>query len=218
MGGISAKSKKTKQRKIGRRKQRVGHAELCDGFPSELVRYLRYCDELPYEADPDYGYLKGLLAHALASLEAKHGQAAFDWAMPTDVVSSKRARSPQAIQLEEAVDEAISESTKRRKLEECWFDPEAYKTTPASRVEVQRDEKGRPRMVVEIIDPEGEDVPSSMEYESYEYYDREEDDSEEEADDDVDEASMDEMEDEEEEEEEEGFEDHEPLPTFQFGE
>jgi len=220
--GISARSKKTKQRKIGRRKERVSHAELCEGFPFELVQYLTYCDELAYDKEPNYSYLKHLLSHALESFDAQHGPAQFDWAMPTHVVTSKRARSPQAIQLEEPVDDAArSESGKRRKLKDsCWRRPEENHHQLSKTTTVD----GRVYEEAPYHALWNENVPSEEEYDSYEYdYHRSCDEEEEEEEsisldeeEDVEEEAMDELGEEEEDFEEEEFDQREALPTFRW--
>lgn len=82
--GITAKSKKTKQRRIGRRKERVSHEELCTGFPPELLRYLEYCDKLAYAEQPDYRYLRDLF-HTALERELKPGEEpVFDWMLPEE--------------------------------------------------------------------------------------------------------------------------------------
>ena len=40
---------------------------LCQGFPSQMEEYLRYCRSLDFEARPDYNYLRGLFREVLVS-------------------------------------------------------------------------------------------------------------------------------------------------------
>mmetsp|Transcript_70127 Transcript_70127/g.197852 ORF Transcript_70127/g.197852 Transcript_70127/m.197852 type:complete len:428 (-) Transcript_70127:184-1467(-) len=89
--GISAKSKRTKQKKIGRVKKRMPHDELCKGFPPEFVKYLEYCDSLGFDDRPDYDHLRRLIRDVLVR-EGHQQDLVFDWML------AKQDRKPAALQ------------------------------------------------------------------------------------------------------------------------
>ena len=55
--GIDAKTKEEKYAKILYKKEITPPEELCNGYPDELVNYLKYTKNLEYEEDPKYDYL-----------------------------------------------------------------------------------------------------------------------------------------------------------------
>ena len=55
--GIDAKTKDEKYAKILYKKEITPPEELCNGYPDELVNYLKYTKNLEYEEDPKYDYL-----------------------------------------------------------------------------------------------------------------------------------------------------------------
>lgn len=182
--GISAKSKKTKQRRIGRRKEKHTTAELCQGFPCELKYYLDYCEALDFDARPDYGYLNRLLQKALQLEMESAGvkTAVFDWLLPESErpqaanAKRKRVRSEAPPEVEPALADPIAQeladkdSPKRRK---CEDENGAFHS--------KLDELNR---MVLAGEPEPFDTESDM-YETYDYeteeeYDYNEDEEEEE--------------------------------------
>merc|ERR1712113_277814 len=88
--GISAKSKRTKQKKIGRVKERVSHEDLCKGFPHEFVKYLEYCDSLGFDDRPDYEHLRCLMRDVFVR-ECHQHDMTFDWMLV------KQKRKPLAL-------------------------------------------------------------------------------------------------------------------------
>lgn len=76
--GINAKSKRTKQRKIGGRKEQTSHEELCKGYPHEFVKYLQHCDSVAYDDPPDYAYLRRLMRDVFVRECFPH-DLRFDW-------------------------------------------------------------------------------------------------------------------------------------------
>merc|ERR1719282_381940 len=88
--GISAKSKRTKQKKIGRVKKRMSHEDLCKGFPHEFVKYLEYCDSLGFDDRPDYEHLKCLMRDVFVR-ECHQHDMTFDWMLV------KQKRKPLAL-------------------------------------------------------------------------------------------------------------------------
>ncbi|KAI9723505.1 MAG: casein kinase I [Chrysothrix sp. TS-e1954] len=76
--GLRAATNKQKYEKIGQRKQETQLDELCDGFPMEFGKFLKYCRQLGFEETPDYDYLRDLLTKALRdSGEVEDGD--YDW-------------------------------------------------------------------------------------------------------------------------------------------
>ena len=55
--GIDAKTKEEKYSKILYKKENTSPVEICNGYPDELVSYLKYTKDLEYEEDPKYDYL-----------------------------------------------------------------------------------------------------------------------------------------------------------------
>jgi len=207
--GISGKSKKTKQRRIGRRKEKVSHQELCKGYPEELLKYLEYCDELEYEAKPDYDYLRGLLRSALARDLAADPKvtplapATFDWLLPEDqrpppAPNAKRKRPSPPNKERGAVDDV------------CMAIAEACSEAKRRRLEGQQKAvggRGAGDAVMAKPDEAAEADEDESSYESYEYETEEEYDYEESEEEEEDKTNSQEQEDEESEEEEEDEED-----------
>ena len=63
--GLKAASNKEKYERIGSKKQQTSISDLGAGLPQEFGRFLEYCRSLPFEADPDYGFLIGLLRNVI---------------------------------------------------------------------------------------------------------------------------------------------------------
>lgn len=59
--GLKAASNKEKYERIGAKKQATHVRELAEGYPWEFGRYLDYCRQLSFEADPDYAFLVNLM-------------------------------------------------------------------------------------------------------------------------------------------------------------
>lgn len=76
--GLKAATNKQKYEKIGEKKQTTPIAELCNGFPEELNKYLSYVRNLGFEDTPDYDYLRDLFTQALKGTgEVEDGE--YDW-------------------------------------------------------------------------------------------------------------------------------------------
>merc|ERR1719272_1953717 len=86
--GISANTKKAKQKKIGRCKERISHEELCKGYPQELVEYFQHLDSLKVEDQPDYELLRQLMRDAFDA-EGFERDMQFDW-----LLGDKQLRIP----------------------------------------------------------------------------------------------------------------------------
>ena len=49
------------------KKMSTSPEELCEGFPNQLIEYIKYTQNLKYEENPDYDYLKKLFVSILNS-------------------------------------------------------------------------------------------------------------------------------------------------------
>uniref|UniRef100_A0A7S1M4R6 Casein kinase I n=1 Tax=Alexandrium catenella TaxID=2925 RepID=A0A7S1M4R6_ALECA len=76
--GFTAKTKEEKYAHILESKQTTPVETLCSGLPETFLTYQRYCRELPFAAQPDYPYLRGLFTDLLDRCEDP-GEDTFDW-------------------------------------------------------------------------------------------------------------------------------------------
>ena len=76
--GLRAATNKQKYEKIGHRKQETPIDELCEGYPPEFAKYLKYCRNLGFEETPDYDYLRDLLTKALRD-DGSVEDGEYDW-------------------------------------------------------------------------------------------------------------------------------------------
>jgi len=153
--GINASSKKTKQRRIGRKKARTSHDELCKGFPREFVKYLEYCDALGYTEEPDYEYLRSLLRD-VSVRENIQLDKRFDWMLSE---ADRKAQVQAGMKRARVVDATLAGA------------PEKCRS---------RSPKGKNGAVVEL--KEGAEMLEPLEteyYDEYEYGEEEEEESEE---------------------------------------
>jgi hypothetical protein len=58
---LRVRQKHEKYRKIMEAKLSTTVETLCDGLPTEILHYLRYCQSLKFDEDPDYSYLRQML-------------------------------------------------------------------------------------------------------------------------------------------------------------
>ena len=77
--GIVVKTKEEKYAKILYKKQYITPEQLLDGYPSELVNYLKYCKYLDYEQEPDYNYLTGLFVNIIKNELKEEVDYKYDW-------------------------------------------------------------------------------------------------------------------------------------------
>ncbi|KAG1467659.1 hypothetical protein G6F56_004286 [Rhizopus delemar] len=80
--GLKAPSNKEKYQKIGETKKAVGIQVLCDGYPEQFAKYLRYVRQLEFAEDPDYTWLKELFSDLLNTIP-KDDQT-YDWTLLSD--------------------------------------------------------------------------------------------------------------------------------------
>jgi len=76
--GIQANSPKEKTDKIMQCKVSTPVASLCQGFPGEFATYLKTCRNLPFDAEPDYSYLRKMFKDLFAR-EGYQYDFIFDW-------------------------------------------------------------------------------------------------------------------------------------------
>lgn len=86
--GLRAATNKQKYEKIGHRKQETPIEELCEGYPPEFARYLKYCRNLGFEETPDYDYLRDLLTKALRD-DGHVEDGEYDWMRKKDWDNAK---------------------------------------------------------------------------------------------------------------------------------
>lgn len=169
--GISAKSKRTKQRKIGGRKEQVSHRELCQGYPEEFVKYLEHCDSLPYPQAPDYDYLKRLLRDVILREQLARDWV-FDWMLPPrPQPAAQPAPQKRPREIEPAAAEAEPDEPSRKRRREPAKEGEA---TPPPEQDDEYDS--------EYDESEEEEETEEDEESEYEYASEEEPEEEKEGD------------------------------------
>eukprot|EP00928_Gymnodinium_smaydae_P017672 TRINITY_DN16763_c0_g1_i1.p1 TRINITY_DN16763_c0_g1~~TRINITY_DN16763_c0_g1_i1.p1 ORF type:complete len:367 (-),score=64.75 TRINITY_DN16763_c0_g1_i1:1666-2733(-) len=88
---VSAKDKKSRNRKIGRRKAETSDAELCEGFPQQFVDYFTYLRSLGFYDEPDYQRLQRLFDDILGQMGAT-GDIQLDWNLSDETTERRRKR------------------------------------------------------------------------------------------------------------------------------
>ena len=63
--GVSCKEKAQKYAKIYNMKKNLNYEEFCKNMPREIIAYMIYCRELPFEKEPNYEYLRNLFENVL---------------------------------------------------------------------------------------------------------------------------------------------------------
>lgn len=133
--GINADSKRTKQRRIGKRKNQVDNEDLCKDIPHEFVKYLTYCEELGFRETPDYEYLKKLLKDA--GKGAKHSKR-YDWER-LDVFDGTAPKPEKAHKRKSSASKTKEDKDKRDAKRRRKEDLEPGKLFP----EIDNDDKGK---------------------------------------------------------------------------
>ena len=77
--GIIVKTKEEKYAKILYKKQYIPPEQLLEGYPSELVDYIKYCQKLEYDQVPDYNYLMGLFITIIKNGLKEEIDYKYDW-------------------------------------------------------------------------------------------------------------------------------------------
>ena len=63
--GVSCKEKAQKYAKIYNMKKHLDYEVFCKNMPKEIITYMNYCKELPFEKEPNYEYLRNLFENVL---------------------------------------------------------------------------------------------------------------------------------------------------------
>lgn len=90
--GLEAGSRNQKHQRIMRRKIRVPIGVLCTGLPDAFGIFLKYARDLPFEARPDYDYLRALFRDALHFAGYNVDDRAFDWGAKVETPSNAAPR------------------------------------------------------------------------------------------------------------------------------
>lgn len=77
--GIKAETTKQKYDRIMEKKIKSRTDILCHGFPTEFGTFLNYTRALPFDAQPDYSYIRNLFRDLFAR-KGYQSDARFDWA------------------------------------------------------------------------------------------------------------------------------------------
>merc|ERR1740121_2024247 len=156
--GIDAKSKRVKQRKIGRRKERTPNQELCKSFPQEFALFLDHCDKLEFDQAPDYGYLRKLMRDVCSGL-------GLEWDLRFDWMNADGSQ----VELEP------------KKLKGAGVECRPEEQPAPKRRRHGWDRPGEPDAAAAALEAALEDDEGDYEYEysSYESYDEEEEEEEE---------------------------------------
>ena len=77
--GIVVKTKEEKYAKILYKKQCISPEQLLEGYPIELVNYIKYCKNLEYEQEPDYNYLTNLFVDIITNQLKEEIDYKYDW-------------------------------------------------------------------------------------------------------------------------------------------
>ena len=89
--GIIVKTKEEKYAKILYKKQYITPEELLNGYPTELVTYIKYCKGLYYNEEPDYNYLTGLFSNVIKNYLKEEIDFKYDW-IKNDIDLNKNIR------------------------------------------------------------------------------------------------------------------------------
>eukprot|EP00736_Rhodelphis_marinus_P014572 Rmarinus@m.2 len=76
--GFGSDHRKARSNRVAEAKMSTPLSKLCEGLPREFFDYLEYCQDLAYDADPNYEYLRGLFRTLFESRGYAYGSA-FDW-------------------------------------------------------------------------------------------------------------------------------------------
>jgi serine/threonine protein kinase len=77
--GIIVKTKEEKYAKILYKKQYITPEQLFNGYPSDLINYIKYCKYLEYEQEPNYNYLTNLFINVIKNELKEEIDYKYDW-------------------------------------------------------------------------------------------------------------------------------------------
>eukprot|EP00465_Bigelowiella_longifila_P011132 CAMPEP_0185258786 /NCGR_PEP_ID=MMETSP1359-20130426/7657_1 /TAXON_ID=552665 /ORGANISM="Bigelowiella longifila, Strain CCMP242" /LENGTH=348 /DNA_ID=CAMNT_0027844421 /DNA_START=95 /DNA_END=1141 /DNA_ORIENTATION=+ len=90
--GLTANAKEDKYKLIGKKKENISVEDLCQDLPPAFGKYLNYCRQLGFKAQPDYAYLKRLFRDLLFE-ENMTTDLKFDWFKENSGDASSKVRS-----------------------------------------------------------------------------------------------------------------------------
>ena len=93
---IKAQNSTDKYIKIYRTKKAIKPEQLCQNLPQEFVQYMRYVQNLGFESNPDYNYLKKLFHHILKDLNLNADKLLFSWIKQSDIKKIKKKANPRS--------------------------------------------------------------------------------------------------------------------------
>ena len=93
---IKAQNSTDKYIKIYRMKKAIKPEQLCQNLPKEFVQYMRYVQNLGFESNPDYNYLKKLFHHILKDLNLNADKLLFSWIKQSDIKNIKKKANPRS--------------------------------------------------------------------------------------------------------------------------
>ena len=93
---IKAQNSTDKYIKIYRMKKAIKPEQLCQNLPKEFVQYMRYVQNLGFESNPDYNYLKKLFHHILKGLNLNADKLLFSWIKQSDIKKIKKKANPRS--------------------------------------------------------------------------------------------------------------------------
>ena len=93
---IKAQNSTDKYIKIYRMKKAIKPEQLCQTLPQEFVQYMRYVQNLGFESNPDYNYLKKLFHYILKELNLNADKLLFSWIKQSDIKIIKKKANPRS--------------------------------------------------------------------------------------------------------------------------
>ena len=93
---IKAQNSTDKYIKIYRMKKAIKPEQLCQNLPQEFVQYMKYVQNLGFESNPDYNYLKKLFHHILKDLNLNADKLLFSWIKQSDIKKIKKKVNPRS--------------------------------------------------------------------------------------------------------------------------
>jgi len=80
-------SKSEKYQRIKEIKESTPLPELTKNCPIEFSKYMKYCYDLKFTDDPDYGYLKGLFTSLADNIGVNLHDKLYDWSVKAVTIS-----------------------------------------------------------------------------------------------------------------------------------
>ena len=93
---IKALNSTDKYIKIYRMKKSLKPEHLCQNLPKEMTEYMKYVQNLGFESNPDYNYLKKLFHHILKTLNLNADKLLFSWIKQSDIKKLKKKANPNS--------------------------------------------------------------------------------------------------------------------------